>query len=639
MRAHALALLATAAWAATPAIAQLPPPITPPASGSESITCFQSNVPKTCTSAEIAALAGTTGLESAHTFLAGPTSGTAVPTFRAIVPTDVPTLNQNTTGTAAGLSGAQTANYVYAAPNGSSGTASFRALVTADIPTGTSGSTIPLLSGANTWGNTQTVNGYLVLSAGASPLGMNISTNSGNARSVLFQTASSPRWQIETNGSAESGGNAGSDFQIDRFSDGGSYLDTPIAINRATGVVSIADGATGAYFKPTVADCANILQYGGDRTGTNDNTAAFAAAVAASQSGKICVYLPSGTYQFNSQQVVTLSGSSPRASVTIRGDGSEVTVLEFSSGTSGLSVQLNSAFHSFHIQDMSILSEGTTNVAGIQITQNASPVSNPANSPISDITSVTLRGSDGYGATNYWLTGINVTNASFINFVNDNVVGPLATTGTGVNLAGTSSDIGVVYNFWGFNSIYSNVGLFYGSYIQGVSITGSNFTGDNYGIATPASANGLAQLSVSSSQFNNNIAGFNLQTTPDGVQIVGNDFYLPIAGATGINLAAALPASIVGNTFHGLSTGQTGIGVLSFASAGVYIGGNVFRNMAAGINLTASSQYVTVGPNIFASTVTTPITNSGTNNTVAVSCSPGSPTSSFSAGAGLVTHC
>lgn len=53
----------------------------------------------------------------------------------AIQAADVPTLNQNTTGTAAGLSGSQTANFIYAAPNGSAGTASFRAMVAADVPT------------------------------------------------------------------------------------------------------------------------------------------------------------------------------------------------------------------------------------------------------------------------------------------------------------------------------------------------------------------------------------------------------------------------------------------------------------------------------------------------------------------------
>src|ERR1700693_6105995 len=42
--------------------------------------------------------------ESANTVFAGPASGPAAePTFRALVPSDVPTLNQNTTGTAANI--------------------------------------------------------------------------------------------------------------------------------------------------------------------------------------------------------------------------------------------------------------------------------------------------------------------------------------------------------------------------------------------------------------------------------------------------------------------------------------------------------------------------------------------------------
>lgn len=71
------------------------------------------------------------GAVTSGSYLRG--NGTNV-TMSAIQAADVPTLNQNTTGTAAGLSGSQTANYVYAAPNGSAGTAAFRALVATDIP-------------------------------------------------------------------------------------------------------------------------------------------------------------------------------------------------------------------------------------------------------------------------------------------------------------------------------------------------------------------------------------------------------------------------------------------------------------------------------------------------------------------------
>ena len=78
---------------------------------------------------------GLSGSQVANYFYAGPATGpAATASWRAIVAGDIPTLNQNTSGTAAGLSGSQTANYVYAAPNGTAGTASFRALLAADIP-------------------------------------------------------------------------------------------------------------------------------------------------------------------------------------------------------------------------------------------------------------------------------------------------------------------------------------------------------------------------------------------------------------------------------------------------------------------------------------------------------------------------
>lgn len=62
-------------------------------------------------------LAATLNTQIANVFFAGPSSGGAVtPTFRAIVSGDVPTLNQNTTGTASNLSGTP------ALPNGTTAT-------------------------------------------------------------------------------------------------------------------------------------------------------------------------------------------------------------------------------------------------------------------------------------------------------------------------------------------------------------------------------------------------------------------------------------------------------------------------------------------------------------------------------------
>jgi hypothetical protein len=108
--------------------------------------------------------------KTANYILAAPNGAAGVPTFRAVVAADIPTLNQNTTGSAGSvantltisspLSGtsfngsaattialatgygdtqnpfaSKTANYILAAPNGSAGVPTFRAIVAADIPT------------------------------------------------------------------------------------------------------------------------------------------------------------------------------------------------------------------------------------------------------------------------------------------------------------------------------------------------------------------------------------------------------------------------------------------------------------------------------------------------------------------------
>jgi hypothetical protein len=50
-------------------------------------------------------LTGTLASQAQNSVFAGPTSGSGTPTFRALVAADVPTLNQNTTGTASNVTG------------------------------------------------------------------------------------------------------------------------------------------------------------------------------------------------------------------------------------------------------------------------------------------------------------------------------------------------------------------------------------------------------------------------------------------------------------------------------------------------------------------------------------------------------
>jgi hypothetical protein len=67
---------------------------------------------------------------------------------------------------------------------------------------------------------------------------------SGTARDYQIRTAGGVRWTIRATSGAESGSNAGSDLQIIARSDAGAVLSTPLAINRATGQLTIGDSGT-----------------------------------------------------------------------------------------------------------------------------------------------------------------------------------------------------------------------------------------------------------------------------------------------------------------------------------------------------------------------------------------------------------
>ena len=59
----------------------------------------------------------------------------------------------------------------------------------------------------------------------------------GTARSLTSKTSGSPRWELDLgNTAAESGGNAGSDFTLTRYSDAGVFIDSPLAVARSSGV-------------------------------------------------------------------------------------------------------------------------------------------------------------------------------------------------------------------------------------------------------------------------------------------------------------------------------------------------------------------------------------------------------------------
>lgn len=63
----------------------------------------------------------------------------------------------------------------------------------------------------------------------------NINGAAGTGRALNYQTSGVNRWILQTNTTAEGGGNSGSDFQILTVTDAGAFNDTALAIARVAG--------------------------------------------------------------------------------------------------------------------------------------------------------------------------------------------------------------------------------------------------------------------------------------------------------------------------------------------------------------------------------------------------------------------
>ena len=368
---------------------------------------------------------------------------------------------------------------------------------------------------------------------------------------------------------------------------------------------------------------ANILAYGGDPTGTNDNSAALTAAAAACPTGRVAVYFPPGKYKFTSSWVYTMP--SALCSIALFGAGPDVTELTFPS-THGLNVQFNGAFNTAHIRDLTVTTGAAGGYTGIKFQQNVAN-SNPADTAVSDLTNVVLRGADNYAGTDYWTYAFQTVGVSNINFINVTAYGPgptsggYTTVGTGFSLVTASSTMPpVVFNFIGCTINYVGSGIEYGSYVQGVTVTNCNFVGGNIGIIVDNGATGLDQLTVTNSQFNCLANGILSDTAVGNTIITGNLFIVTQSPATAVDLNYCAIFAIVGNTVNG-SGGSSNNGIVINNTQGSYPGiitGNCFIGLGGtAVILQSASNHVNVQANVYAGSGGT-VSNSGTSNSVGV---------------------
>jgi hypothetical protein len=308
----------------------------------------------------------------------------------------------------------------------------------------------------------------------------------------------------------------------------------------------------------------------------------------------------------------------------------------------------------------------------------------------SDIVDTTFRGVDGQAQKDYWALGVNVLGVSNINFEGDLFYGNSGGTGgTGISFAGPSgcgsADVvansaqkrvhvvhqtgarlvnaanisrpgnktaaspsassscssgcsssggipyGVVYAISQSGFFKLNVGVNYGTYIQGVTIAQSNFINDTTGIEVAAGAIGPTQLAVSGSVFNctgANCTGYPVDVEAGVAAITMNGNLINVSpNGVGVNFHSGLgdQNSFINNVFAGSGTTATGTGILvSLPSEAIScptpetiqevifytnVMGNVFYNLATGVNLT-DAIYWNVQANTYDTSVVTQVLNS-----------------------------
>lgn len=102
-------------------------------------------------------------------------------------------------------------------------------------------------------------------STGANDSLIVINGQAGQNKFTRYTTGNSVRWDLGVNGTAESGSNAGSDFFINRFSDAGTYLNTPFAITRSTGNITTSGdiflGASSGWLSTILAGKQSAIGY------------------------------------------------------------------------------------------------------------------------------------------------------------------------------------------------------------------------------------------------------------------------------------------------------------------------------------------------------------------------------------------
>jgi hypothetical protein len=354
--------------------------------------------------------------------------------------------------------------------------------------------------------------------------------------------------------------------------------------------------------------------FGADPSGVSSSDAAVVSAL--STAGYIR-FRP-GTYKFTAPITYTIPAS---GGVRIEGAGSGQTKLSFASTQNGIVLHHTDKFAQSTVSGLAITAEGAGGATcGLSLILDTTTTPSPGVTNFSTVSYNTFRGSDGFGASNYWGTSLCITRLSDINIISNYFIGGTGRAGTGVSIVGSSTSIGVVYNFLSDIFQVQEYGIVIGTDIQGVNILQTNLTNMGTAIYAPSGGTNLSQIVVMDSQIQSFGTGINIQSNAQPVKISNNLIFTTVGQKSIVSVGTGI-FDVTGNEFWpfgGAPTTAIEIGAPSGGSQSTgYIAGNKFvTGYVTDIDLLVGSTNVVVAENSFASTGAIRVADAGTNNYV-----------------------